>query len=107
MIQVNKTGEIITINAPQSSPSLTTLSVALPPEVASNPEHYRWDGSEFVLTTEVSNAQQYYNAKRYLEATDFYVTRKLETELDIPTEIQQKRQKARDILTVALPEFSI
>lgn len=48
-----------------------------------------------------------YEARQYLLATDFYVTRKLETGAAIPKAIRLKRDKARSVLATHLPDFNI
>ncbi|TCT60137.1 hypothetical protein [Vibrio crassostreae] len=109
MIQVDKQGRIITINAPQSSPQLISLEVQLAPSVIASPELYRWNGEDFVLSLEAQQekeqAEMRAKAKQYLEATDFYLTRKVETGEDAPQEVLTKRAKARALLTTHLPDF--
>lgn len=109
MIQVDAQGRIITINAPQSSVELVSLDVQLAPSVAANPELYRWDGEVFALSLEAQQdkeqSEMRVKANQYLGATDFYLTRKVETGEDVPQEVLTKRAKARTLLATHLPDF--
>jgi len=57
---------------------------------------------------EVSNAQEKANeaARSYLAETDWFVTRKQETGLDIPEDVQMKRAQARESITKGIEVFS-
>ncbi|EGQ7984204.1 hypothetical protein HJA60_004284 [Vibrio vulnificus] len=109
MIQVDKQGRIITINAPQNSAQLVSIDRQLSHDVALNPELYRWNGQDFVLSLEAKQGREQserrVKAKQYLDATDFYLTRKVETGEDVPQEVLSKRAKARALLTTQLPDF--
>ncbi|CAM2984665.1 hypothetical protein [Vibrio neptunius] len=111
MIQVDKQGRIISINAPQPSTELIRVDAPPAPEVLAHPEHYRWSGEAFVLLPDVEQqqrlAQQREQAKRYLDATDFYLTRQFETGADVPPEVRTKRAKARTLLVTQLPDFDL
>lgn len=109
MIQVDEKGRIITINAPQASKRLVSLDVQPTPNVVANPELYRWDGDAFILSKDVQQereqAEMRAKARLYLDATDFYVTRKVETGEVVPPEVLTKRAKARTLLVTQLPGF--
>ena len=57
------------------------------------------ESSKIVLTAEQLNEIEQNvvrsNAKNYLKETDWYVTRKAETGIDIPAEVLEKRAQAR------------
>lgn len=99
-VQLTKTGVIVSINAPQPSPDLVTIETELPIEVLRAPEHYRYQDGEFVRFIENNSTKQ---AKAYLAATDFYVTRKLETGIAIPREVRMNRDKCRALVVTVLP----
>jgi hypothetical protein len=46
-------------------------------------------------------------ARKYLDATEFYISRKLETGAAIPREVSRNRDKARNILAENIPEFDL
>lgn len=99
-IQINQTGDIVSINAPQPHPDLITLDIDVPNEVLKTPEQYRYLEGEWVRQSRDTKLAQ---AKAYLAATDFYVTRKLETGMAVPKEIQLNRDQCRALLITALP----
>lgn len=109
MIQVDTQGRIVTINAPQASNRLKSLDMQLAPNIAAAPELYRWDGKTFVFSLkaqqENEQAEMRAKARHYLDATDFYVTRKVETGEVVPPEVLTKRAKARTLLVTQLPSF--
>ncbi|CAK1691394.1 MULTISPECIES: hypothetical protein [Vibrio] len=109
MIQVDTQGRIVTINAPQASTQLISLEVQLTQDVAINPELYRWTGEAFVLSLEAQRnkeqSERRTKAKHYLDATDFYLVRKVETGADVPQEVLSKRETARSLLVTLLPDF--
>lgn len=109
MIQVDTQGRIVTINAPQTSERLKNLDMQLAPNVAATPELYRWNGEAFVFSSkaqrESEQAEMRAKARQYLDATDFYVTRKVETGEVVPPEVLTKRAKARTLLVTHLPDF--
>ncbi len=57
------------------------------------------ESSKLILTTEqihmVEMNLKRINAKNYLNETDWYVTRKAETGVDIPADVLEKRTQAR------------
>lgn len=57
---------------------------------------------------EVGNAQEKANekARAYLAETDWFVTRKQETGLEIPEDVQMKRAQARESITKGIEVFS-
>lgn len=50
-------------------------------------------------------AEQLNDELRFLQETDWYITRKIETGKDCPDEIMKQRQEARDKISSLKPEY--
>jgi hypothetical protein len=53
---------------------------------------------EYIVSAEHNRLQLTQEAKAYLTSTDWYITRKMETNKDIPTDVALKREEARTVL---------
>ncbi len=109
MIQVNSEGRIISINAHQDIEGLISVDIDTPEAVLNAPYCYRYLDGQFVEITSKTRLQNpnTESARAYLDATDFYVMRKLETGTAIPQAVIAQRNKARAILADNLPEFEL
>ncbi|MDN3632535.1 hypothetical protein [Vibrio lentus] len=108
-VQVNRMGLIVSVNAPQPREDCETLDIELTDNVLSNLDDYLVQDGEVVLNEalvweNMSYARQQL-AKHYLEATDFYLVRQVETGADVPQEVLSKRATARALLVTQLPDF--
>ncbi|MGF1706968.1 hypothetical protein [Enterovibrio baiacu] len=108
-VQIEETGHIASINAPQGRLGLVSMDIDLSDVVLQEPHLYRWNGAQFVLDAdiqaEIEQSEKLASARLYLNETDFYITRKLETGSPVPQAIGAKRAKARALLASNLPEF--
>lgn len=59
----------------------------------------KWDSVVNIKTQEdIDSEIRYHDAKNYLNSTDWYVFRLIETGKDIPNDIKIGREKARSIV---------
>ncbi|PMM67595.1 hypothetical protein BCT47_26160 [Vibrio splendidus] len=108
-VQVNRLGRIVSVNAPQPREDCGTLDIELTDDVLSNLGDYLVRNGEVVLDDAIARKNRSYArqqlAKQYLEATDFYLVRQVETGADVPQEVLSKRETARALLVTQLPDF--
>ncbi len=108
-VQVNRLGRIVSVNAPQPREDCETLDIELTDDVLSNLDDYLIQDGEVVLNDAIARKNRSYArqqlAKQYLEATDFYLVRQVETGADVPQEVLSKRETARALLVTQLPDF--
>ena len=50
------------------------------------------------ISAEVELKKSQSEAKKYLDDTDWYIIRKMDSGVDVPSEIQSQRQAAREVL---------
>ncbi len=71
-------------------------------EPTSQEEYIVWDGSNWVIDEDKKQSSleetETKSAISYLRQTDWYAIRKLETDVEIPVEIQQQREQARQTI---------
>ncbi|HAS6020158.1 TPA: hypothetical protein ACGUVV_004874 [Vibrio vulnificus] len=108
-VQVNRLGLIVSVNALQPREDCETLDLELTDDVLSNLGDYLVRDGEVVLNGALEQEKLSYArqqlAKQYLEATDFYLVRQVETGADVPQEVLSKRATARALLVTQLPDF--
>ena len=71
-------------------------------ELPSKEEYIVWDGNDWVIDEAIKQnlleETKSNSAVSYLRQTDWYVIRKLETDVEIPLDVQQQREQARQTI---------
>lgn len=97
----DESGNLLMVDLPDAD--LPDWAIFEEPPIADENSRVEWVGGEWVLTPLEDYMTLADKAKEYLEATDFYVTRKMETGASIPSHVMRARDECRAAIVTTLP----